>query len=175
MTPLTELKDQDKALVEAARRAAVNAYAPYSQFAVGAAVRTVSGDVHTGVNVENASYGLVVCAEVSAITAAASAGDYDIEAIAVAGWKFWPEEAARAADNTTAVVTPCGRCRQVISEAASVAARDIVVLCANKGGDEVALRSISDLLPEAFGPADLGITGVWPKMRNALRATLRCE
>lgn len=175
MTPLTTLNNQDQALVDAARRAAVNAYAPYSHFAVGAAARSASGKVYTGTNVENASYGLVICAEVSAITAAVSAGDYDIETIAVAGWKFWPEEAARAADQMAGVVTPCGRCRQVISEAAGVASRDVRVLCANKSGDEVAVRTIADLLPEAFGPGDLGITGTWPKMRAALKASLRCD
>lgn len=139
-----------------------NAYAPYSGFAVGAAARTRSGKVYLGANLENAAYGVGMCAEVAAITAANSAGDYNIEAIAVAGFKF------AAPIDASQIVTPCGRCRQLILEAAQVAGVDITVFSCS--GDLAAIHhaAISDLLPVAFGPANLGLEHSWPQMRDGL-------
>ncbi len=80
---MARLSEDDRRLVEAALSVSAHAYAPYSRFPVGAAVRTRTGRVHHGANLENASYGLAVCAEVAAIAAANSAGDFNIEAIAI--------------------------------------------------------------------------------------------
>jgi len=148
---LINLSTSDRALAEAAAAAARNAYAPYSRFSVGSAVRTRSGRVYSGTNLENASYGVGMCAEVAAITAANSAGDCNIEAIAVVGY---PMEGDRS---SSAVVTPCGRCRQMILEASQVADTDIRVICGNGDLSEVRVYTISQLLPDGFGPKNLGI------------------
>lgn len=161
---LAELDATDRRLVEMARDESSHAYAPYSGFAVGAAVRTKSGKTYAAANLENASYGLAICAEVAAATAANAAGDFDIEAIAVAGHKFMPPQ------DSTQVVTPCGRCRQVVSEAAQVAKTDVRVFSCNGDLSEIVESTISELLPMAFGPANLGIPDTWPKMREKLHA-----
>jgi len=141
-------------LVAAAREASRNAHAPYSRFAVGAAVLLDDGTVITGANVENASYGLSLCAETVAIATASAAGRLrDIVAIGVIG-------GAMAADGRatgTAPVSPCGRCRQVINEAAQMGGRDLPVHCGAAEGDAIRTYTVSELLPDAFGPADLGI------------------
>src|ERR1700760_1380000 len=93
-------------LVTAARAARERAYAPYSRFQVGAALRTRSGRVFCGCNVENLSFGLTVCAERAAVFAAVAAGEADFEAIAVVADSVQP-------------VTPCGACRQVLVEFSS--------------------------------------------------------
>lgn len=141
------------ALADAARAAARHAYAPYSRFAVGAAVLLADGGIVTGANVENASYGLSLCAETVALATAAAQGRLaDVVAIAVAG-------GPAGADGPTgaAVVSPCGRCRQVINEAAQLGGRDLPVICAAPDGSAIRRHRLSDLLPAAFGPADLGI------------------
>ena len=132
---------QDNELIEAARAAAGHAYAPYSDFAVGAALRFADGAIVTGSNVENASYGLSLCAETVAAAKALSEGRRGgLVALAVAG----PGEAP---------VTPCGRCRQVLSELAGLGGTDPLVLCC--GASEVREVRLSVLLPQAFGPDSL--------------------
>jgi len=139
-------------LLRAAAHAARNAYAPYSHFAVGAAVKTADGSVFTGANMENASYGVTVCAEVGALQAASSAGKLaDVTQIAVAGGTT--EAAHRLTGN---IVTPCGRCRQLILESAHLGRRDVEVWCADLDLTSVACFKISELLPQGFGPATLG-------------------
>lgn len=129
------------ALISAAREAAGNAYAPYSSFPVGAALAFADGSVVTGANVENASYGLSLCAETVAAAKALSSGVRGgLIAVAVTGGGAAP-------------VTPCGRCRQVLSELAQLGGTDPLVWCA--GGNEVLERRLSALLPDAFGPANL--------------------
>jgi cytidine deaminase len=121
-------------LITAARKALQRAYAPYSNFHVGAAVLTAQGEVFTGCNVENASYGLTICAERSAIFTAVQA---------TAG----PKMAVRAVAvlNSSGVpCSPCGACRQVISEFGP----DAIVIFQGQNGLED--RSISDLLPQSF-------------------------
>ena len=125
--------DMDAALLDAARAARRRAYAPYSGFRVGAAVRAI-GEVHAGCNVENASYGLTVCAERNAIGAAALAGGRRVEAIAVAS-------------GTTPPTPPCGACLQVLAE---FAGPDTPVLLAGKGR-AVVRTTLGELLPHAFG------------------------
>jgi cytidine deaminase len=138
-------------LTGAARGAALNAHAPYSRFAVGAAVLLSDGAIVTGANLENASYGLSLCAETVAIAAASAQGRLaDIVAIGVAGGKL------RAGALTgTEVVRPCGRCRQILNEAAQTGGLDIAVHCASGDGKTVERHMLSTLLPYAFGPDDL--------------------
>ncbi|HKY80604.1 MAG TPA: cytidine deaminase [Sphingobium sp.] len=143
--------DEDKVgtLVSAARAAMAHAHAPYSRFAVGAAVRLTDGEIIAGANFENASYGLSLCAETVALAAANAGGRLaDVEALAVAGGPLDQQ--------TDAVVTPCGRCRQILNEAEQVAGRPILIYCAAPTGDAVVEHRLSELLPFAFGPNDLG-------------------
>jgi cytidine deaminase len=157
-----DLGDSEQRLIAVARDASINAYAPYSGFAVGAAVRTRSGAVFSGANLENAAYGLGVCAEVAALAGANSAADYFIEAIAIVGHKFTdPKDASQ-------VVTPCGRCRQLILEAAQIADTDVRVFSCSGDLEQIREAVISDLLPEAFGPKNLGLEKSWPPMREKL-------
>ncbi|MBW6526112.1 cytidine deaminase [Sphingomonas sp. RHCKR7] len=149
-------RDQDQAwqLIAAARAAAVHAHAPYSRFAVGAAVLLDDGSVVTGANVENASYGLSLCAETVAIATVSASGRLRrVVAVGVIGGAM--NSAGRATGD--APVRPCGRCRQVLNEAAQLSGRDLAVHCAGAEGEAVASYRLSELLPDAFGPSDLGV------------------
>ena len=144
----------DADLIAAARTAARNAHAPYSRFAVGAAVLLTDGSVVTGANFENASYGLSLCAETVALATVSASGRLrEVAGIAVIGGAM---DADGRATGTTPV-SPCGRCRQVINEAAQMSGTDLPVICGAAEGDAVARYRLSELLPAAFGPADLGI------------------
>lgn len=131
---LTDEKRQE--IIEKALQVRLNAYAPYSNYQVGAALLTASGKIFTGVNVENAAYPDSICAERSAIFSAVSAGERDFEAIVVA---------------TRNGGTPCGSCRQVMSEFGL----DIKVLLVDEEGNLVQQQTVRDLLPGAFLPQDL--------------------
>jgi len=149
------MTDQAIQLVAAARDASRNAHAPYSRFAVGAAVLLDDGTVITGANFENASYGLSLCAETVAIATASAAGRLrDIVAIGVIGGAMDADGRATG----TSPVSPCGRCRQVINEAAQMGGRDLPVHCGAAEGDAIRTYVVSELLPDAFGPADLGVS-----------------
>lgn len=140
-------------LIAAARTAARHAHAPYSRFAVGAAVLLADGRIVTGTNFENASYGLSLCAETVALATVNSNGDFrDVVAIGVIGGAMDADGRATG----TMPVGPCGRCRQVINEAAQIGGRDVTVYCGAAQGDAVERYALSALLPHAFGPADLG-------------------
>ena len=149
LVELGTLDGDHQALLRAAQSAMSRAYNPYSDFFVGAAVGTASGKTYHGAAVENASFGLTICAEPAAITRAYADGDVDIRSIAVVG--------GPAPGSSGEIVTPCGRCRQMIYEAAQVSAMDIEVLCANADLSRVMKIGISDLLPFAFGPRDLSL------------------
>ncbi|WP_205648492.1 cytidine deaminase [Acuticoccus kandeliae] len=136
------------ALLAAAGAAADNAYAPYSKFNVGAAVRAADGRLFASSNVENASYGLSLCAEANAIAAAAVAGVREITHIAVIGYP-----AALPPDDT--IAAPCGRCRQMIAEFAVEGAE---IILANRAQTIVTHHTIEELLPLAFGRAVLSGT-----------------
>lgn len=124
-------------LVEAARRARANAVAPYSRFTVGAALLLDNGGIVTGCNIENATYGLTICAERVALVKALSDGHRTFTALAVAA------DAARP-------TPPCGACRQLLWEYCG----DIPVVMANSR--EITMRtSLGVLLPEPFGPDNL--------------------
>lgn len=130
----------EEALIAAAREVARRAYAPYSGFLVGAAVRAADGRVFTAANVENASYGLSLCAEANAITAAVVAGVREIDRVAVVGW-------SAAEPDAGAMATPCGRCRQIIAEFASPS---LVVHVADRRDRERVAIPIAELLPHPF-------------------------
>lgn len=126
--------EQREHLLKAARATMTRAYAPYSKFLVGAAILTEKGEVFTGCNVENASYGLTMCAERTAIfSAVAHSGGENVRIRAVA--VTTPEDV---------VCSPCGACRQVIWEFGSNA---VVLFRAQEGWRETPIR---DLLPEGF-------------------------
>jgi cytidine deaminase len=131
----------DDDLIAAAREAARQSYSPYSNFAVGAALSFADGSVVTGTNIENASYGLALCAETVAVSKAMADGVRGgLEAVAVTGPGADP-------------ITPCGRCRQVLNELAQLGGTDPEILCV--GPEDVRRLRLSDLLPHAFGPASL--------------------
>lgn len=127
------------ALVHSATTARSNAYAPYSGFAVGAAILDESGKVHVGCNVENAAYPQGQCAEASAIGSMIVSGGKRIAAIAIAG----PEGGAPC--------TPCGGCRQRIREFASPDTPVVI----SAGGKIIAEHTLAELLPNSFGPEHL--------------------
>ena len=146
----------DDRLVEQARQAALQAYAPYSRFSVGCAVESVDGEIVLGANMENACYRLGVCAEISALTAAQQAFGLDrIVRIAVAGGHV----GAGGSLAGDAVVTPCGGCRQAILEAAHVSGRDLEIVSSNGDGTAQNIQRISELLPLGFGPDNLKDAG----------------
>jgi cytidine deaminase len=133
MTITTKQKNE---LIDRARAAMANSYAPYSNYAVGAALLTKSGKIFDGVNVENAAYPLSMCAERSAIFKAVSDGEREIEAIVI------------ATDNGG---SPCGGCRQVMAEFGL----DAQVLTVDIDGNVILDTTVGGLLPEAFRPEDL--------------------
>ncbi len=143
-----------RVLIDAAREAAALAHAPYSGFGVGAAVLIGDGKIVTGTNFENASYGLSLCAETVALATANSQGHLrNVVAIGVVGGTL----ARDGSLSGSALITPCGRCRQIINEASQLGGRDIDIYCGSADGEDFAHFRASELLPHAFGPADLGI------------------
>lgn len=132
-------KTQRSELLEAAKKARSSAYAPYSNYHVGAALLTKSGKVYLGGNVENAAYPTSICAERVAVFKAVTEGEREFEAVAVV---------------TRDGGTPCGSCRQVLAEFAL----DALVLIANENGEVVREGTVLDLLPGAFGPSNLKAT-----------------
>jgi len=140
----------DEALMAAAQAAMTHAHAPYSGFAVGAAIRLANGEIITGCNFENASYGLSLCAETVAIATANSAGKLlQITALAVTG----ESKDGQVIGPKSASLTPCGRCRQILAEVAQLAGRDIPVYCADTSGENRTYHTVSELLPHAFSAA----------------------
>ena len=138
-------------LINRAKAAATHAYAPYSRFAVGAAVELWNGQILASANMENASYGLTACAELGALQAASSRGALDkVRRIAIVGGPI-----ARAGKSPSKPTPPCGRCRQLISEAASLGKCDIEVWFADIDGKHAQRRMISQLLPHSFDAGNL--------------------
>ena len=129
-------KDEKQSLIDQANAARERAYAPYSHYRVGAALRTKTGSIFTGVNVENAAYPHTMCAERVAIFKAVSEGEKDFDVIAVV---------------TENGGSPCGGCRQVLAEFGL----DTLVLIANEKGELLKELTVKELLPEAFTPEKL--------------------
>jgi cytidine deaminase len=130
-------KQEKQSLIDLANEARRRAYAPYSNYRVGAALRSKSGRVYTGVNVENAAYPAGICAERTAVFKAVTEGEREFEVISV------------VTDNGG---SPCGSCRQVLSEFGL----DTIVLIADGTGRLLKETSVRELLPEAFGGRQLG-------------------
>jgi cytidine deaminase len=128
--------EEKQSLIDLANAARQRAYAPYSNYPVGAALRTKTGRMYTGVNVENAAYPHTMCAERVAIFKAISDGEKEFEVISV------------VTDNGG---SPCGGCRQVMAEFAL----DMIVLMADGNGKLIKETTVSELLPEAFTPNHL--------------------
>jgi cytidine deaminase len=128
--------EEKQALIDLANESRQHAYAPYSNYPVGAALRTKTGRIFTGVNVENAVYPHTMCAERVAIFKAVSEGETEFEVIAV---------------TTNNGGSPCGGCRQVMAEFGL----DTIVLIADGDGKLHKEMTVSELLPEAFTPAHL--------------------
>ncbi len=128
--------DLKERLIESSLGARRWAYAPYSNYAVGAALLTSTGKIYDGVNVENAAYPTSMCAERVAVFKAVSEGETNFTAIAVASSNGG---------------TPCGACRQVLSEFGS----ETKVMVVNQDGDILQEKTVAELLPGAFGPEDL--------------------
>jgi cytidine deaminase len=136
-------------LVNLAKEARSGAYAPYSGFAVGAALRAVSGRTYSGCNVENAAYGLTICAERVAVFKAVCEGERRFEALAVV--------------NET-MAAPCGSCRQVLAEFGL----DMTIILADlEGGQQV--LALRDMLPAAFTPASLPASSLYKRGRGSHR------
>ena len=125
-------------LIEEAKKARDKAYVPYSKFGVGAALLTNDGKVYQGCNIENAAYSMCNCAERTALFKAYSEGDRDFQMMAVVA-------------DTDRPCSPCGACRQVISE---LCPSDMKVILTNLKGDVKEL-TVAELLPGAFSPEDL--------------------
>jgi len=130
-------RQEQQALIDLAIEARQHAYAPYSDYRVGAALRTKTGRVFTGVNVENAAYPTSICAERTAVFKAVSEGEREFEIIAV------------VTDNGG---SPCGSCRQVLAEFGL----DTQVILADGQGKVVRETTVGELLPDAFQPHHLG-------------------
>ena len=133
---MTITKQEKKSLIDLANTARGYAYAPYSNYAVGSALRTKTGRIFTGVNIENAAYPHTMCAERVAIFKAVSEGEKEFDVISV------------VTDNGG---SPCGGCRQVLAEFGL----DTIVLMADKNGHLVKETTVRELLPEAFTPEKL--------------------
>jgi cytidine deaminase len=140
-----------KKLTTAALKARDNAYAPYSNHPVGAAVLSGSGKIYAGANVENAVYGSTNCAERSAIAAMASAGERTISAVAVVG------------PGKDYLIVPCGHCRQHIREFGD---GDTPVYCLWKDGRLGHVHTLAELLPYSFGPENMAEVGHGPKAKK---------
>ncbi|MBI5596994.1 MAG: cytidine deaminase [Elusimicrobia bacterium] len=143
---------QFRALVDAAKRARLKAYCPYSRYPIGAAVLTDSGRIHAGANVENASYGLTVCGERVAVANAVTRGEKSLKAVCVVGRS----------------PRPCGACRQFIIEFST---KDTMLIIVDIGGDgrreSVTRAKMFAMLPGAFDPLEAGLLP--PNPQNLLK------
>lgn len=140
MTIATPILDE---LKRRAREAAKHAYAPYSGFRVGAAILAANGEIHAGANVENASYGLAICAERNAVFQAVAGGVRRIAAVVV----YTP---------TAVATTPCGACRQVLQEFGP----DALIVCCTDDAAAERRYSMAELLPSPFTTGKLKDPGV---------------
>ena len=141
MTKLT--MEEKQQLIRMALAAREKAYAPYSDFMVGAALRAADGRIFTGCNVENAAFGSTICAERTALFKAVSEGEREFTAIAIVG--------SKVGEKNTLVTGPCGVCRQALFE---FGGPSLTVIMA-KSEDDYIVTTLGELLPYGFGPANL--------------------
>lgn len=147
---IEELESSDRELLKSAREAALNAYAPYSGFRVGAAVRLASGIIVTGSNVENAAFPSGICAERNALSNASSNHPGDIPVVLAVA-------AITEAGNSYEPVSPCGNCRQVIAEEEIRSGKSIRIILSSKNKIQV-IEKGGDLLPLQFSRINLPVT-----------------
>lgn len=142
ISELESLSTSVHELLKEAQAVAPRAYNKYSNYYVGAAVRTRMGRMYAGTYLDNVSTGLTICAEVAAIMSANTNADFDILCIAIVG--------GAKIGHAGKPITPCGRCRQIILEASLVSNNDIVIYCSNMDLSTILVANISELLPFPF-------------------------
>ncbi|MFH0798545.1 MAG: cytidine deaminase [Candidatus Woesearchaeota archaeon] len=133
-------------LLEEASNAMIDAYCPYSNFRVGAAILTSKGNIYRGANIENLAYGSTICAERSAICNANAHGERDYALVAII--------AKNGPSSTIEPVAPCGACRQMLYEFAQLSKRDTQIIMSNTRMTKVVVASINELFPLGFGSTE---------------------
>lgn len=156
------LQGNELGLCHNALEAAKFSFAPISGFAVGAVIKSIDGREFTGQNQENFGFDSIH-AEMAALVNWNVAGEPKIDTIAIAGFKFWPD------DERTIVVTPCGRCRQWLYEAAIRSESDPRIICTNANLSVIRIYRIQNLLPDAFSPESNMYKTWYTEMRRRLR------
>lgn len=155
---LNELSSLQAQALDLASTVMDDAYSPYSHFCVGACLYTPGRKFFPGANFENASYGMTICAERSAVVSANVSGFRVFAGIAIIG---------KGEDfDTEDVTAPCGACRQVLYEVSDLSGGDLELVMSDTKMDKIVVASIKEILPLAFGPANLGID--LEKYRHAL-------
>jgi len=151
MSPISydQLSELEKSALIEAENTLKNAYTPYSHFNVAACLYAQDGQLVSGANCENASYGLVMCAERSAIVRANAMGLRKFSGIAII--------TKGEAFDTTEPTAPCGSCRQMLYELSQLSNCDLKVIMSATKKDKIMVATISELLPYAFGPKDLDV------------------
>ena len=144
-----QLGKDGQALLKAAQAAMETAYNPYSNFFVGSALLTPSGEVITGSNVENASYGATICSERAAIVRASAMGHRVFTKIAVIG--------RGTGAPSKEIISPCGMCRQMLLESAQISDINMQIIMSSTSMKKIVVATIEELLPLGFGPHNLGL------------------
>ena len=162
-TNLSNLKPDEIEMLERARKVSYRAYNIYSNFFVGACVKSSTNNLFTGTFLENVSFGMTVCAEVSALLSALNHGEISIRKVAVVG----------GSDHNIIAhpITPCGRCRQVLSEFAFLSNKNIKIICSDLTLNSILITSIEELLPEPFSPSNPGISQNVIKFKERIKKT----
>lgn len=137
-----DLKKEYQEILQEAEKVLENSYSPYSNFKVGAALLSVNGKIITGTNVENASYGVTICAERAALAKANSEGERCFKALALIAKGDFKDDQE--------IVTPCGICRQSLLEFSQFCGEDLEVIMSNNSKTKIIIAQISELLPLSF-------------------------
>lgn len=143
-----DLPEDERKLLNLAEKAMGQSYSPYSGFCAGVALQPINHPPIIGANIENASYGISICAEQAAFCHANALGIRTFSKLAMI---------ARENPGTQRIYTPCGACRQVISEFAQVSEKDIKLIISDSAKERIRIVTINEILPGAFGPTNLGV------------------